>query len=103
MKESDRMALLAHEQAQQGVTPVFVNFEGSTESIRARLPVDARPPTGSYITREMLEAAFERMRQRERIVHGSPRDPHIVHPKGGYCFGCGQFFESPLQTGSDSA
>ena len=65
------------------------------------LPVDALP--GSIITRETLEAAIKKVHDREFVVHGSPADPHLVHPNGGFCFGCGLFFESPLRMGSSSA
>jgi hypothetical protein len=64
------------------------------------LPVDSRP---AVLTREVLEAAIKKVQDRQFIAHGSPEDPHIVHPNGGICFGCGQFFESPLRTGSGTA
>lgn len=51
------------------------------------------------MTYEKLKAAFDEMRERGRVPHGTPDSPHIVSPTSyargeGFCHECGYWWKA---------
>lgn len=58
--------------------------------------------SSAYLTIEMLEAAFEQIRDAVPHPHGSEQNPHLANPaRPDFCVECGWLASSGRSGGSD--